>query len=256
MNFTQHTNHRNTSSGARRGRHVWRAALVLAVGVAPAILGLSSAGAGVASYTSVTGGPNPSLWNQSVKVTATQCVKGGGYHPTGAIKLTDLYDGKVYGTLAITPTLAPECSSVSRLLTGLVGGQVHKIQALYIPGGTKPAPASPAAAYRQKVLDHTVTHIKGTPNPAPPASPITIVGQECDLTTTVQPTGTMTFRDLTTGIVLGTVPMMPSIFSNCGEAHITPNLGTGIHTISATYQPGGAIPVPASPAATYQQEVQ
>jgi hypothetical protein len=49
---------------------------------------------------------------------------------------------------------------------------------------------------------------------------------------------------------------MPSIFSNCGEAHITTTLSPGAHTISAKYHPGGAIPVPPSPAATYQQQVQ
>src|SRR5213079_2642544 len=96
MNYSQPTNTRTTASPSR-GRRVWRhAAVVLAVMCAPAVAGLTSASADVASFTSVTGGPNPALWNQGVKVTATQCVKGGGYHPTGAIKLTDLYDGKVY----------------------------------------------------------------------------------------------------------------------------------------------------------------
>jgi hypothetical protein len=104
----------------------------------------------------------------------------------------------------------------------------------------------------------TFTEVSGTPNPIDNGGTFLVTGQECDRVADVHATGTMTFTDLTTGVVLGTVALLPSSsYVNCGEATVvdTEHLPAGTYEVKAVYVPSGALPVPVSAPATYRQLV-
>jgi hypothetical protein len=104
----------------------------------------------------------------------------------------------------------------------------------------------------------TFTQVTGTPNPIDNGGTFVVTGQECDRVADVHATGTMTFTDLTTGVTLGTVSLVPSgTYANCGEATVvdSEHLLGGTYQLKARYTPSGALPVPASPPATYRQVV-
>ncbi|MHB8510051.1 MAG: Kelch repeat-containing protein [Candidatus Dormibacteria bacterium] len=104
--------------------------------------------------------------------------------------------------------------------------------------------------------DDTFTEVAGSPNPAAPGQAVTILGRECDRTTTLHETGSITFTDLTNNVILGTGTLGGSPYSNCGDTTITVStLAGGAHNIQALYNPGGTQPVTASPAATYTQSI-
>jgi hypothetical protein len=104
----------------------------------------------------------------------------------------------------------------------------------------------------------TFTEVSGTPNPVDAEGTFLVTGQECDRVADVHATGTMTFADVSTGVVLGTVAVVPSSsYVNCGKATIVDDehLPPGTYRVEALYTPSGALPVPASPPATYRQRV-
>jgi hypothetical protein len=104
----------------------------------------------------------------------------------------------------------------------------------------------------------TFTEVSGTPNPVDTGGTFLVTGQECDRVADVHATGTMTFTDLSTGVVLGTVALVPSsTYVNCGDATVvdSEHLSAGTYRVKALYTPSGALPVPASAPATYLQRV-
>ncbi len=104
----------------------------------------------------------------------------------------------------------------------------------------------------------TFTEVSGAPNPVDADGAFLVTGQECDRVADVHATGTITFTDLSTGVVLGTVALVPSsTYVNCGEATVvdSEHLPAGTYQVKALYAPSGALPVPASAPATYSQRV-
>jgi hypothetical protein len=104
----------------------------------------------------------------------------------------------------------------------------------------------------------TFTEVSGTPNPVDTDGTFLVTAQECDRVADVHATGTMTFTDLTTGVMVGAVAMVPSsTYVNCGEATVVDNehLPAGTYQLRALYTPSGALPVPASAPASYRQRV-
>jgi hypothetical protein len=104
----------------------------------------------------------------------------------------------------------------------------------------------------------TFTEVSGTPNPVDADGTFLVTGQECDRVADVHATGTITFTDLSTGVVLGTVALVPSsTYVNCGEATVvdSEHLPAGTYQVKALYAPSGTLPVPASAPATYNQRV-
>ena len=104
----------------------------------------------------------------------------------------------------------------------------------------------------------TFTEVSGTPNPVDGDGTFLVTGQECDRVADVHATGTITFTDVSTGVVLGTVALVPSSsYVNCGEATVvdSEHLAAGTYQLKALYTPSGTLPVPASPPATYSQRV-
>jgi len=104
----------------------------------------------------------------------------------------------------------------------------------------------------------TFTEVSGAPNPVDADGTFLVTGQECDRVADVHATGTITFTDLSTGVVLGTVALVPSsTYVNCGEATVidSEHLAAGTYQLKALYTPSGTLPVPASAPATYSQRV-
>jgi hypothetical protein len=104
----------------------------------------------------------------------------------------------------------------------------------------------------------TFTLISGAPNPSNVDAAFTVTANECNPDSTLRPTGTMSFTDTTTNVLIGTMVMGTSgQGANCGAADIvdTEGLATGTYQIQATYIPGGTDPVPASTAVSYTQTV-
>ena len=104
----------------------------------------------------------------------------------------------------------------------------------------------------------TFTEVSGTPNPLDGDGTFLVTGQECDRVADVHATGTITFTDLSTGAMLGTVALVPSsTYVNCGEATVvdSEHLAAGTYELKALYTPSGTLPVPASAPATYSQRV-
>jgi hypothetical protein len=104
----------------------------------------------------------------------------------------------------------------------------------------------------------TFTEVSGAPNPVGPRGTFLVTGRQCDRVADVHATGTITFTDLSTGVVLGTVSLVPSsAYVNCGGATVvdSEHLAAGSYEIEASYTPSGALPLPASAPATYRQLV-
>jgi hypothetical protein len=104
----------------------------------------------------------------------------------------------------------------------------------------------------------TFTQVSGTPGPVDAGGTFQVTGQECDRVADVHATGTMTFTDLNTGVVLGTVALVPSTsYVNCAEATVvdSEHLLPGTYEVKALYVPSGGLPVPASAPATYRELV-
>jgi hypothetical protein len=104
----------------------------------------------------------------------------------------------------------------------------------------------------------TFTEVSGAPDPIDNGGTFRVTGQQCDRVADVHATGTMTFTDLSTGVVLGTVPLVPSSsYVNCAEATVldSEHLPAGTYEVKALYIPSGPLPVPLSAPATYRQLV-
>ena len=126
-----------------------------------------------------------------------------------------------------------------------------------------PTPACAFAAgsvlYVDCITPPTFTEVGGSFNPSLAGESFKIRGVECDRVANVKATGKLTFTDLTTGVVLGSVALsLRTAFTNCSQAIITDSedLAQGNYSIKAVYTPGGATPIPTSAAATYTQTVQ
>jgi hypothetical protein len=119
-------------------------------------------------------------------------------------------------------------------------------------------PSAPSGAVTPVSTATFTEAASGDPGSTPTEGrPFTVIGYECDRDADVQATGTMTFTDVTTGTLIGTLALGPSSFVNCGQAEITDreHLAPGTYEIEATYTPGGSIPVTSSPPGTYDQTV-
>jgi hypothetical protein len=130
--------------------------------------------------------------------------------------------------------------------TGFVPSHAHACA--YASGHTLVVDCSPP----------TFTQVAGSPNPVDQGGTFNVTAQECDRVADVQATGSMTFTDVTTGVVLGTVTLSPSTkYVNCGEAQVADHevLPDGIYRVRALYTPSGPTPVPASAARAYRERV-
>lgn len=105
---------------------------------------------------------------------------------------------------------------------------------------------------------NTFTTIATSANPVLVGVHFTVSGTECDRVADVHATGTMVFKDKTTGLILGTETLTPDpTFENCSDASVTDteSLAAGNYRIVDHYRPGGSTPIQTSPNASYVEHV-
>jgi hypothetical protein len=171
--------------------------------------------------TSLVSSANPSVYGQSVTVTATiSAVPPGGGTPTGSVTFYD--NGVSLGTGTLTGGAASFSASSLSVAT-------HSITAIY--GGDNNFTASTSGAVSQAVnQDSTSAVLSSSVNPS-------VYGQSVTFTATVSvsspgagtPTGTVTFNDGTTTLGTGTL-------DGSGVATFTTSaLSVAGHSITAAY---------------------
>jgi hypothetical protein len=132
--------------------------------------------------------------------------------------------------------------SITRVAPGLVA-----VAALAFTAGTVAlsVPAGPAFASGGT----SFTTVTSSANPVVKGVTFTVNAKECNRAADSPPTGTINFKDKTTGASLGSVATTPDgSFVNCSDAAVTDTetLPVGKYTIKATYHPSGATPAAAS----------
>ena len=108
-------------------------------------------------------------------------------------------------------------------------------------------PAGPAFASGGGGTSFTV--VSSSANPVARGVTFTVMAQECNRAADAPPTGTISFKDKTTGRSLGSAATTPDpSFINCSDASVTDTeaLRVGSYKIKAAYIPGGATPAAAS----------
>jgi len=124
------------------------------------------------------------------------------------------------------------------------------VVALVLSMSASPVGASGQPPFTQVLLPTRTTAV---------GEPFVVTGLDCSYPSPpyVQPTGQLVFVDETTGVALGTVDLTPDVTVNCGTASVTDteSLPRGVYVIKATYIPGGAQPVAASPPAINFEKV-
>lgn len=175
--------------------------------------------------TAVSGLPNPSVFGQSVTLTATvSAAAPGSGTATGTVTFKDGATTLGTGTLAGgTATFSTSSLSVA----------AHSITAVY-PGDGNFTTSTSSTATQTVNKGETTTAVLGSPNPS-------VFGESVTLTATVSvtspaagtPTGTVTFKD-------GVSSLGSSSLSGGGSATLsTSALSTGTHSITAVYNGDG-----------------
>lgn len=104
-----------------------------------------------ATFTQVSGSPNPSTVGQKVKLSGEECDRVADVHPTGSIAFENTTTGKVLKVAALSPSsVFVNCSDATAFTTLAAPGS-DTIVALYVPGGPTQVANSPVASYQQSV---------------------------------------------------------------------------------------------------------
>lgn len=152
------------------------AAVTIAVGAMSAAVGLSALGEAAAqtgapaapinaigqapprpqtttaTFTEVSGHPNPVRAGHSFTVTAIECDRVADVQATGTMTFVDLTKKRNLGTVALTPSSKfVNCGQARVTDHQKLRPGKYKIKATYVPGGQIPIPASAPATYREKV---------------------------------------------------------------------------------------------------------
>ena len=180
-----------------------------------------------ATTTAVTSSPNPSLYGQTVTISATvgSSAPGTGT-PTGSVAFTDVTTGLSLGTA----TLSAGSASITKSFTVLGD---HTIRAAYA-GDVNYLASTQSTAAPQDVQVAGAAGTLSVDNPAP------TYGQAVTFSVTINalapasgsPTGTVSFVDADTGnAVVGTAPV-----GSTGLATLTTTaLAPGAHDVIAEY---------------------
>jgi len=174
---------------------------------------------GIATTTTLTSSTNPSVFGQSVTLTATVKPSSGSGTPTGSVTF---YAGSTPLGIA---TLSGKKASL-KTASVPIGSQA--ITAIY-SGDTTYAPSKSAVLTQTVNQDSTTTKVTSSANPS-------VYGQSVTLTATVKaaapgsgtPTGTVTFYDGTTNLGSGTLSAGTATFT-------TTFFVVSSHSITAVY---------------------
>ncbi|MFC1911022.1 Ig-like domain repeat protein, partial [Chloroflexota bacterium] len=173
----------------------------------------------------VANSKSQSVYCEPVRLTATvEVIHGCGYEPTGDV---EFFDG------ATSLGTAPLSSQTAQITASNLSAGTHLITARYLGSDNfNPSTSSPITQVVTKA--NTTTRLYSMFKPA-------VYGQRVSFKAVVTatqpssctPTGTITFKDLTKGTILGTVKIDAS-----GQALLTTwSLLVGSHSIIATYNP-------------------
>jgi uncharacterized protein (TIGR03437 family) len=178
----------------------------------------------VSTTTTLTGSPNPSIYGQSLILTATAV-------PANATGTVTFSETGTLGVVGLTGGVAI-CGNTASCSTSGLGPGSHTIRATY-NGDAKDGSSS--ATWTQIVKGTTTTTLTSSLNPSAPGQPVTF-------TATVLPcctaTGSVSFFD--GGNLLGTGGLVSPPTSGTAQATFTTSgLSIGGHTITANY-PGDA----------------
>src|SRR5262249_34942576 len=175
--------------------------------------------------TALTTSPNPSVFGQTVTLSATVSnLLSGGPTPTGTVMF-------VVDAGSQTLTANVNGSGVASVLTNALPVGAHTIVANYLPANGNFAASSDTRS--QTVLTPSVTVVSSSLNPS-------VFGQSVTFTATVSPaTG---FSGTPTGSVTFTIdgtPQSPAVTLSGGKATLTvSNPGGGTHGNGAPYSGG------------------
>ncbi len=170
--------------------------------------------------TTLTAAPNPSVYGQTVTLTATVSVTAPGVNtPTGAVTFWDGMTDLGTGTLS---------GGVATLMVSTLSVATHSISAEY-DGDTNDVGSNSNTVSQVVNQDSTTTTLGSSANPS-------AFGQSVTFTATVSanspgintPTGTVTFLDGMTPIGTGTLSGGVATFS-------TTSLSVATHSITAAY---------------------
>jgi hypothetical protein len=186
-------------------------------------LGTAQAVGGTTTTTTLTSSPNPSQIQVNVPVTFTATVTGAGGTPTGTV--TFVLD---QGNTVQTEPLVNGVASFTMTFTS--AGNGHTIQAGYNGDNTFATSTSNQINFNVNAaatLTATTTNLTSAPNPSQ-------LNQTVTFTATVSgnggtPTGTVTFT-VDQGNTVQAEPLINGV-----AAFSISTLGTGTHTITATY---------------------
>jgi hypothetical protein len=192
--------------------------------------------------TTLTSDPNPSVYEQSVKFTATVAVTNttdSSDYPDGTVTFYDETEGATLGSETLS-------NGVATLTTSALSVGTHTIKASY--GGSESYMgylASEGTVDQVVDKDTTTLSVSGAPNPS-------YYGNSVKISVTASssgetPSGTVTFYDTDQTTVLGTGTL------SSGATSITiSTLTVGTHTIYAEY---GGDSTNAAATASYEQTV-
>ncbi len=170
----------------------------------------------------VTSSANPSTQGQSVAFTATATSNSGGV-PTGTVTFKD-------GSTALG-TVALDASGKAAYSTSSLSAGTHSITAVY--GGDSTYPSSSSTALSQTVNQATknATTTTLTVNSTTPlaGASVTFTATVTATGGTVNPTGSVTFKEGNTTLGTGTLD------ASGKAAYATTSLAGGAHSVSASY---------------------
>ena len=196
-------------------------------------------GTKINTTTTLTSSKNPSMVGDNVTFTATVAPASGTTKPTGTVTFKDGATTLGTGTLA---------NGVATFSTTTLAQGAHSITATY--GGDTNFNASASAVLNQVVnvptkITTTIT-LASSVNPSQVGQSVTFTATVAADSGTAKPTGTVTFKDGTTPIGMGTLTNGVATFT-------TSSLSAGTHPITATY--GGSANFNVSASAALSQVV-
>jgi autotransporter-associated beta strand protein len=181
--------------------------------------------------------PSPTSFGQQVTFVATVTPVINGVEPTGSVSFKDgtaLLATVPLGDIGGTPT-----ASYTTAIGQLLGGS-HSITAVYNPG-TDPnfaTSTSPTLAYTIILASTTTTITAATPaTPTTFGTPVTFTVTVTPRFGSVEPTGTVTFKDGSTTLGTGTLADANGTATATFTTTAT-MLAVGSHSINAVYNPG------------------
>ena len=175
--------------------------------------------------TTLTSSGSPSTLGASVTFTATVAISGGGgVTPDGTVTFMN-------GTTVLgTPQALPANGIVTYATAALPLGN-NPITAVYSGDATIEVLGSTSAVVTQEVQTTSISAVTSTPNPSDFGQQVTFTATVSPgTTTTVAPTGTVTFLDNGASIGTGTLSGNPAT-----ATFQTSSLAVGTHPITVSY---------------------